>query len=102
MCKRCVKMQKLCFYRLEKEFSVLLYVFREVVALGLHVQAMPARLAGREPLSRRVSVKRFGRSSLLLFTLPIISPDCKALEVVVLCSEVLWFVPACSLGIREP
>lgn len=74
-----------------------------MVALGLHVQAIPAGLAGREPLSRRMSVKHFGPSSLLLlFMLPIISLECKALEVVVLCSEALCFVLAQHLRALIP
>lgn len=63
-----------------------------VVTPGLCLQAIPAGLTGRGPLSHRMLMKHFRRSSSLLhFTLLIISPDCRALEVVVLCSEVLCF-----------
>ena len=63
-----------------------------LVALRLPVPAVPAGLAGRGLLSCRMSVKHFGRSSLLLpFTLLTVPPDCEALEVVALCSEALRF-----------
>lgn len=68
-----------------------------MVSLGLHVQALPAGLAGREPLSHHTSAKHFGCSSLLLlFMLPVISLGCKALEVVVLCGEVLCCELVCA------
>lgn len=74
-----------------------------VVALSVHVQAIPAGFAAREPLSHCASLKHFGCSSLLLlFPLPIISPGCQALEVVVLCSEVLCFVLARHLRALIP
>lgn len=90
-----VTMQKLYFYRLEKEFSVLFFFY--ILRDGSRWQCWVyiCKPAGRGPLSLHMSVKWFGCSSLrLLFSLPTVSPGCKAPEVVGLCSEVPCFALA--------
>lgn len=84
------------FYRIEKDFPALFLRFQgrlPVVAQGFHLQAIPADRAGTDPRSHPMSMKHSGPSSLLLlFLLPIISPGCTALGVVVLCSKDLCSV----------
>lgn len=86
------------FHRLEEDFPAVFCISREGSQWQPRVSMCKPYLSIVLAGTHQVPIKHFGPLPLLpLFLLPLISPGCTALEVVVLCSKDL-----CSPGFQEP